>query len=166
MIHDENPFASTADDPFRRFRGRLAAPVTIITSGEDRKTGLTVSSLFVVEGDPPLVYAVVGPNSDLFDAVQETGKFVVHIAREGHEGVAEVFAGLRPSPGGLFSTVEWEPSAWGPLLESMPDRALCTVVSMDETGWSGVLTGSIDELQVADITSPLVHFRGKYRRLA
>ena len=33
MIHDENPFIDSPDqrDPIRRFRGRLTAPVTIVT---------------------------------------------------------------------------------------------------------------------------------------
>ncbi len=49
-IHDEHPFVTPPEqrDPARRLRGRLAAPVTILTAGRDRnRTGLTVSSLVV-----------------------------------------------------------------------------------------------------------------------
>jgi flavin reductase (DIM6/NTAB) family NADH-FMN oxidoreductase RutF len=90
---------------------------------------------------------------------------VVHICRQGHDGLAEVFAGLRPSPGGIFTSVEWKPSAWGPTLTAMPDRALCSLQSMTEIGWSGVLIGTIDETSYTDLTDPLVHFRGGYRKL-
>lgn len=166
MIHRDNPFSPEGDDRLRRFRGRLVSPVTIITSGDDQtQTGLTVSSLFAIEGETPLLYAAVGPNSDLFDVVQKTGKFVVHICRQGHDGLAEVFAGLRPSPGGMFTSAEWESSAWGPTLTAMPDRALCSLQSMAEIGWSGVLIGTIDETSYTDLTDPLVHFRGGYRKL-
>lgn len=166
MIHSDNPFSPEGDDRLRRFRGRLVSPVTIITSGDDKtQTGLTVSSLFAIDGAPPLLYAAVGPNSDLFDVVQKTGKFVVHICRQGHDGIAEVFAGLRPSPGGMFASAEWEPSAWGPTLSGMPDRAFCSLQTIEEVGWSGILVGRIDETSHADLVGPLVHFRGSYRKL-
>lgn len=166
MIHNENPFAQEHDALLRRFRGRLAAPVTIITSGEGiSRTGLTVSSVFVIEGAPPLVYAAVGPNSDLFDVVRVSGRFVVHICQQGQDGLAEVFAGLRPSPGGLFANAAWEPSEWGPTLTDAPDRAFCSLQSMDDSGWSGILIGSVDEITHTDLVDPLIHFRGRYRKL-
>ena len=102
MIHAEHPFADLPEDrdPVRRFRGRLVSPVTIFTSGEgDRRTGLTVSSLFVAEGELGRLHAVVGPNTDLWDVVAETERFVVHVCGVDDTGLAEVFAGLRPSPG-------------------------------------------------------------------
>jgi flavin reductase (DIM6/NTAB) family NADH-FMN oxidoreductase RutF len=166
VIHNENPFAQFGDDLLRRFRGRLPSPVTIITAGnKDSRTGLTVSSLFVVEGEPALVYAVVGPNSDLFNMVQSTGKFVVHICKRGQDGLAEVFAGLRPSPGGMFSSTEWEPSNWGPILSAVPDRAFCSLHSIEEQGWSGILIGEVDDIAHTDLVDPLVRFRGAYRNL-
>ena len=55
-IHEgEHPFIRPeADrDPVRRFRGRLVAPVTIVTAGDDvGRAGLTVSSLMLAEGEP------------------------------------------------------------------------------------------------------------------
>ena len=55
-IHEgEHPFHPPEGerDPVRRMRGRLAAPVTIITAGDDvGRSGLTVSSLMLAEGDP------------------------------------------------------------------------------------------------------------------
>ena len=79
MIHDENPFIDSPDqrDPIRRFRGRLTAPVTIVTSGPpEQRVGLTVSSLNVIEGDPGSIQMVVGPTSDLWSSVAGTGRFV------------------------------------------------------------------------------------------
>lgn len=166
VIHDDDPFAPTEDDPTKRFRGRLASPVTIITSGSrDHGTGLTVSSLFVAEGDPALVYTVVGPNSDLFDRVTESGKFVIHICNAGHAGLADVFAGIRPNPGGLFEGMDVVASEWGPVLADIPNRAYCTTDVMEEVGWSGVLAGKIDRVEIEDFADPLLHFRGRYRNL-
>jgi flavin reductase (DIM6/NTAB) family NADH-FMN oxidoreductase RutF len=167
-IHSEHPFVPDPDerDPVRRFRGRLAAPVTIVTAGEgDRRTGLTVSSLFVVEGEPGLVHAVVTPNSDLWDVVAESGAFVVHICRHTHRDLADVFAGIRPSPGGLFTGAEVIGSRWGPVLAAVEDRAYCTLIGQEEVGYSGVVRGQLDQVELSGISDPLVYFRGRYRDL-
>ncbi len=169
MIHSENPFWSDPgdrDQP-RRFRGRLPAPVTIATTGsESSRTGLTVSSLFVVEGEPALVHLVVGPTTDLWSIAEDTGSFVIHICRCEHQQLAEVFAGLSPSPGGLFASVASTASDWGPVLTDLPDRLYCRFSGREESGWSGVMTGRVEKVEVSDLTDPLIHFRSGYHRLA
>ncbi len=168
MIHAEHPFADLPEDrdPVRRFRGRLVSPVTIFTAGEgDRRTGLTVSSLFVAEGEPGRLHAVVGPNTDLWDVAAETERFVVHVCGVDDISLAEVFAGLRPSPGGLFATTSTTPSKWGPVVDELPDRLFCSLESRVESGNSGVLAGFVDGVELSDIENPLVHFRGTYRSL-
>lgn len=166
VIHDDNPFAPEVSDATRRFRGRLANPVTIVTSGDtERRTGLTVSSLMVFEGDPGLVHAIVTPNSDLFDVAADTGRFVVHIAEAPHAGLSDVFAGIRPSPGGMFHGTELEQSEWGPVIVNLKNRLYCTTRETSENGWSGLVIGSIDSVELADLSQPLVHFRGAYRTL-
>ena len=164
----ENPFLPPTDgrDPDRRFRGRLAAPVTIVTAGSGRsRTGLTVSSLFIVEGDPSQIHLVVGPQTDLWDVVEASGRCVVHIARDSHQAVADVFAGLRPSPGGMFAAMETTESEWGPVLADLGDRAYCRLLGMQEEGWSGVMSLAMDRVEVTDLVDPAVHFRGGYRKL-
>ena len=168
MIHDDNPFTDDPDsrDPVRRFRGRLSVPVTIFTSGaEENRVGLTVSSLLVLEGESGWIEAVVGPTSDLWDVVDETGRFVVHVCRDRHRTLAEVFAGIRPNPGGMFTGTSVTPSDWGPLLDDISDRAFCTLTSRRELGYAGLVTGRIDRVEVADLENPLVYFRGNYRSL-
>jgi flavin reductase (DIM6/NTAB) family NADH-FMN oxidoreductase RutF len=168
MIHFDNPFRPDPGDrdPARRFRGRLAAGVTIVTSGAGpERTGLTVSSLFVIEGSPALVHLLVGPSTDLWSVAAESGHFVVHVCAFAHHQLADMFAGLSPSPGGLFTTVEATPSDWGPVLTDLGDRLYCSFVSKEEIGWSGIVIGRIDEIEVSDLDDPLIHFRSSYRRL-
>lgn len=167
-IHGDNPFVDDPDsrDPVRRFRGRLAAPVTIITAGEgEERTGLTVSSLMVIEGDPGRVETVVGPTTDLWDLMETEGRFVIHVCTEGHRSLAEVFAGLRPSPGGIFAGLEVSQSEWGPVIDELDNRAYCTFEARREVGHSGVVTATIDRVEVGEFANPLAYFRGGYHRL-
>lgn len=169
MIHSEHPFRPGPDerDPTRRFRGRLAAGVTIVTSGsEQRRVGLTVSSLLVVEGDPPLVQLVVGPTTDLWDVAADSGRFVIHICRQDDARLADAFAGLAPAPGGMFTNLTVEQTEWGPVLTDLGDRAYCSFVSAEEAGWSGLVSGRIDRVEVSDLVQPMIHFRSAYRHLA
>jgi flavin reductase (DIM6/NTAB) family NADH-FMN oxidoreductase RutF len=169
MIHSEHPFRPGPDerDPARRFRGRLAAGVTIVTSGSaSERKGLTVSSLLVIEGDPALVHLVVGPTTDLWATAAETERFIIHVCRHDDIRLADVFAGLAPAPGGMFTNVSTEQTAWGPVLSDLPDRAYCSFRSAEEAGWSGLMVGSIDQVEISDLTDPMVHYRSVYRRLA
>ncbi len=163
-----NPFADPLEDrdPARRFRGRLTAPVTIITAGaEDQRAGLTVSSLLVAEGEPSLVYFLVGSATDLFYAIEETGKFVVHICEGRHRELADVFAGLRPSPGGVFAGRAVTQTAHGPALDDITTRAYCSLMTSREESYSVIMGASIDRVDLADVEDPLAFFRGRYRPL-
>src|SRR5919197_877292 len=56
-VGGRHPFTTPPErrDPARRLRGRLLAPVTVWTAGHPPATaGLTVSSLLVAEGRPPV----------------------------------------------------------------------------------------------------------------
>jgi flavin reductase (DIM6/NTAB) family NADH-FMN oxidoreductase RutF len=169
MIHSEHPFRPAPEDrdAARRFRGRLAAGVTIVTAGtESNRAGLTVSSLLVIEGDPALVHLVVGPTTDLWQVTAKTGRFIIHVLRDDDTRLADVFAGLSPSPGGMFANVSTEHTEWGPLLTDLPDHAFCTVRSAEEAGWSGLIVGVVDRVGITDLLDPMVHYRSAYRRLS
>lgn len=168
-IHDEHPFLLPPEqrDPVRQIRGRFAAPVTIITSGEaGHGVGLTVSSVMIAEGTPPFLYFLVGSTTELFYAMDTIGKFVVHVCQSSHRDRAEVFAGQRPGPGGPFKGLTVEHRAWGPVIADMGNRMFCSVADMDEDSFSIIVEATIDELELDDLDDPLVYFRGAYRGLA
>ena len=167
-VHYEDPFATPADKrvPARRLRGRLAAPVTVWTSGSsDARTGLTVSSLLVAEGKPSLVVGLIAETTDLFGTIQETGAFVVHILAASDRVLADRFAGLRPSPGGLFQDLDAKDSQWGPVLPAFSNRACCKFVDEIETGYQRLVRGSIERIDLEELDRPLVYYRGRYRTL-
>lgn len=167
-IHSDHPFLPDPEDrdPLRRFRSRLPVPVTIVTAGTaDAMAGLTVSSVLVLEGEPGEVVLLVNPDSDLWEAITDTGGLVVHACQPSHRGMAEVFAGRQPSPGGVFAGRAVTVSRWGPVLTEIPVWLGVSVTSTDSAGWSGLVRGRIEQVEVGGSAEPLVYFRGRYRTL-
>ena len=168
VIHDDDPFSQPVSerDPVRRFRGRLPAPVTVVTAGSgESATGLTVSSLLVADGEPGGVWFLCGHNADLCQVIRDSGGFVVHALGVGDDALADRFAGIRPSPGGLFVDLNVEPGPWGPVLIDFPTRVSCRFVGAIDVGWYLLIEGAIEETLVSDLDDPLVRQRGYYRRL-
>ena len=164
-IHDEHPFATPPElrSPVRQFRGRMPAPVTIVTAGSGpRRAGLTVSSVIVAEGEPSYVHLLVGTTADLWDAIQETERFIVHVLEVEHRSLSDRFAGIRPSPGGLFADLETEETAYGPALAAVRSRALCRYVGHRDDPLHALVHGEIDAVQLHDLRQPLRYFRGEY----
>jgi flavin reductase (DIM6/NTAB) family NADH-FMN oxidoreductase RutF len=106
---------------------------------------------------------LISPTSDLWDVIRSTGRFVVHVLGEGGETLAERFAGLRPSPGGLFAGLRTESSDWGPSLLDFPNRAMCSLLEAAEVGYHVMVRSAVDEFTMTDFDEPLVYFRGRYR---
>ena len=164
-IHTEHPFAEPNDDPVRRFRGRLGGTVSLWTTGDgEARAGLTVSSFMVAHGDPAHVLALLDPDSDLARTALTTGTAVVQLLEWRHRDLAEAFAGLLPSPGGPFRTGDWRQTGWGPVLTSASAWAGVRLQPEPrEIGWSVLVDGVVEHVEVGESTTPLVHYRGRYQ---
>lgn len=164
-IHEDHPFETPPElrDPVRRFRGRLAAPVTLVTAGPpDARAGLTVSSLLVAEGEPSYVHFLAGNATDLWYAIEGTGAFIVHILEEGHRELSDRFALLRPSPGGLFAGLQVRDTPYGPEVSALGNRAYCRCVGHRDDAHHALVHGVIEDLALRDLRHPLQYFRGEY----
>jgi flavin reductase (DIM6/NTAB) family NADH-FMN oxidoreductase RutF len=167
-IENVNPFIAPvgARDVARRLRGRLPAPVSVWTAGgPTERAGLTISSMLVVEGEPARILGLVNPLSDLWDRIEESRAFLVHVLAQGHRVLADVFAGIRPAPGGQFRDLPCEETSWGPAITSVGTRAGCALVEAREMGYGLLVEGRIEEVVVDESAEPLVWARGRYRRL-
>ncbi len=168
-VHFGDPWADPEEsrDPVRRLRGRLPAGVTVWTSGGRESSGgawagLTISSLFVAQGEPPELAGLVGPDTDLADMIEATSRFVVHVLSDipSHRRLAQHFAGILPAADELL---DFEPSSHGPLLTSVADRLCCRAAEMRPLGWSLLVTAVIDDVALAAPRPGLAWYRGRFR---
>ena len=162
-IHSGNPFTEGVPrDPVRQLRGRLVSPVTLWTAGDaDRRAGLTVSSTEVVRGEPSRLLGLIDPLSGVLDLVRERGTWVVGVLSVAERRLSDAFGGQDPAPGGPFTLDDWEQTDWGPRAASVGTWAGVRLESIAAVGWSSLVVGTIEHLEVDDRT-PLAHLRGRY----
>ena len=169
-IHSEHPFLPSDDDdrdPARQLRGRVGSTVSLWTAGAGRdRAGLTVSSYLVAAGDPSRFVAVLHPESELLERLEEAGVAIVALLDWRHREIADVFAGVMPAPGGPFRRGDWRATEWGPRLASLTTWA---GVRLDpdatrDVGWTRLVEASIEHVELGDDAEPLTHRRGRYQR--
>lgn len=161
-IHGDHPFlaAEPERDPVRRFRGRLVQPVTAWTAlHEGRPAGLTVGSVTVADGDPACVLGLVDPESDLWTAASGSGRFAVAVLAWGDRTLADVLGGLGPSAGPVFddravNPAGWTATRWGPVPTGRT-WAGCALVDAREVGYGWLVTGAVEQVELAPADDPV-----------
>jgi 3-hydroxy-9,10-secoandrosta-1,3,5(10)-triene-9,17-dione monooxygenase reductase component len=165
-VGGQPPFAVPPErrDPARRLRGRLVAPVTVWTAGHPPGgAGLTVSSVLVAEGEPARLLGLVDPTSAFWEAMRETGGFVVHVLAAGDRALAERFSEVRPPIRGVFDGLEVAESPWGPVLGGSRPRAACRLAGSTPVGYAELVEGEVEQLELVDLEDPLAYLHGRYR---
>ena len=176
-IHSTHPFATPEPerDPVRRFRGRMPAPVSVWAAGHGAgRTGWTLSSFFVVDGEPAEVLGVLDEDSALAErliaAVPATDRsFTVNLLGWQHRGLADAFAGVGPAPGGPFTLGRWRDADWGPVLDDAPAWLGVRLQSVPEhAGWSLLVRGSVEHVEIGSDPAEgmLAYVRGRYRAVS
>jgi 3-hydroxy-9,10-secoandrosta-1,3,5(10)-triene-9,17-dione monooxygenase reductase component len=159
------PFAVPPErrDPARRLRGRLVAPVTVWTAGQLPGAGLTVSSILVAEGEPARLLGLIDPTSAFWEAMQETGAFVVNVLAVSDRALAERFSEIRPPIRGPFDGLQVAESPWGPVLGGSRPRAACRLAGSAPVGYAELVEGVIEQLELPNLDDPLAYLHGSYR---
>ena len=164
-IHTTDPFATPDEgrSPLRRLRGRLPAPVTLWTAAGP--AGLTVSSTLVADGEPGRVLGLLDEESELWPAIEESGRFTVIPLAPRHRQLADRFAGLMPAPGGLFRAEAWTDTAYGPVPGDVGTWVGCRLDTARPYGWGLLVEATVERVELGAPEEPLVHHRGRYREL-
>jgi 3-hydroxy-9,10-secoandrosta-1,3,5(10)-triene-9,17-dione monooxygenase reductase component len=165
-----DPWASPleARDPVRRLRGHLVLPVTVWTAASDDEellaVGLTVSSVLISQGAPPMLAGLISPASDFADVLtaSESGRFAVQVLGSSHRRLAQHFAGELPAP---KEALAMRSSPYGPLLETVTDRLLCRMTDSTPFGWSLLVEAEVEETEVGEPGRGLAWYHGAYQVL-
>lgn len=166
-IHADHPFLPPPGrrDAARRLRGRLPAPVTVWTSrlGE-RRDGWTISSLLIADGDPPQVVALVDEDCDWWELFREAGRATINVLGPGQGPVADAFARVAPSPGGVFRTGVWDDDPTGPRLAGAAGWVRVRLADADpgHAGWGLLVRAVIEDIRLSPDVEALEHRAGRY----
>ncbi len=167
-IHDTHPFAAGQPRrPLRRFRGRLPAPVTVWAAETPAgPAGLTVSSMLVADGEPGEVVGLIDPASELFQALLGARRWAVSLLSHGDRQLSDAMAGLAPAPGGPFRLARWRDTQWGPVLATSPGWLGARLLGEPvEAGWSMLVRGVVESIEIDEAVAPVAYVRGNYRQL-
>jgi flavin reductase (DIM6/NTAB) family NADH-FMN oxidoreductase RutF len=171
-IHHSHPFAVGEQDrhPLRRFRGRMASPVSIwAAAAHDVRAGWTLSSFLVADGDPGEVIGLIDEESPLADVLVEIPTLTINLLGWGQRRLADAFAGVAPAPGGPFALSNWRDTEWGPVLEtSLGWIGARLTTDPDRVGWGLLLRAVVEhvEIQSDPADDLLCYVRGRYRSLS
>ncbi len=151
-------------DEFRAVLGRFASGVTVVTTFCDGKPhGLTVSAFSSLSLDPPLILVCLDSKSAGHQALTRSGVFAVNFLADDQEMVSQRFASKVPDK---FTGIAYHNGLAGaPVIEGTLASVECRLVSTYEGGDHTIFVGEIEQATVGNAT-PLLYYRGTYRRLA
>jgi flavin reductase (DIM6/NTAB) family NADH-FMN oxidoreductase RutF len=158
---------------FRRAAGRFPAGIVVVSTSLDG-TGhaMTVSAFTSVSLEPPLVLFCAEKIARFHDAVLEAGFWAVSMLDEGSEKAARWLA-MRGRPlEGQLDTIAHRPGpvTGAPILDGSLAAMECRTTAVHDGGDHSIVVGEVLGVSgPADEDgegSPLVHYAGRYRRLA
>jgi flavin reductase (DIM6/NTAB) family NADH-FMN oxidoreductase RutF len=170
-IHHSHPFAVGEQDrnPLRRFRGRMACPVSIWAAAADgKRAGWTVSSFLVADGDPGEVVGLIDEEAPLADVLAKSPTLTVNLLGWQQRALADAFAGVVPAPGGPFTLATWQNTDWGPVLDgSLGWIGARLKPDPDHAGWGLLLRAVVEWVDIPSDPADdlLCYLRGRYRSL-
>jgi flavin reductase (DIM6/NTAB) family NADH-FMN oxidoreductase RutF len=164
------PFTSIE---FRQALGQFATGVTVVTCERDPGSepihvhGMTASSFASVSLNPLLVLVCIDHNARMHPLIHKNRRFGISVLKENQQEISEFFAQPEQPEkieAALGIHFRWI-SAGIPVLEDSLAQLACQLVQAHVAGDHTIF---IAEVESADIFSgdPLLHHRGKYRRLA
>lgn len=165
MTSQETSPTPFTERDFRDAMGSFATGICVVTVNDNdgRAIGMTVNSFSSVSLDPPLVLVCLGTEAARSDVIVGAKAFNIsmlsenqletsnHFARPG-EGVAEI---AMVSPG--LNTA--------PILNQAAAVIECDVEAQYPGGDHIILVGRVTHLHADTQQSPLLYFRGQYRKL-
>jgi flavin reductase (DIM6/NTAB) family NADH-FMN oxidoreductase RutF len=164
------PGASIDAADFRRAAGRFASGIVVVSTcldGVDH--AMTVSAFAAVSLDPVLVLFCAERAARFHDAVLATGMWAVSVLGEDSEKAARWLATRGRSLAGQLDAFRHHggPLTGAPVLTDALAAMECRTTAVHDGGDHSIVVGEVlAVIAPSGAGSPLVHFAGRYRRLA
>ena len=152
------------DDAFRHVAGSWATGVAVITTidSEGRPFGLTMSAVSSLSLRPQQFLICIDRMADSLPALEQSRLFCINLLQLGQEDVSRRFASKRHDK---FDGLSYEVLASGlPVIDGVIGFVACRVSSLLPGGDHVIVVGDVEQAEVFG-GDPLIHFRGRYRRL-
>lgn len=150
---------------FRRFMGRWATGVSVVTAHEAGKDfGLTVNAFLSVSLDPPTVLVSLGEEANTTPVVSRRRRFAVSLLRADQEPLSHRFARADVAPS-KFEGVpihRWEDGT--AVLDGTLGALLCRVREEYRAGDHRLFLADVEAMETGSEGLPLLFYRGKYGR--
>jgi flavin reductase (DIM6/NTAB) family NADH-FMN oxidoreductase RutF len=152
---------------FRQIIGHFATGVTVITTAHDGWLhGMTANAVTSVSLDPLLLLICVDHTAHAHEQVTKSGKFAVNILTEEQEEISRLFAETAEAEQGSLRGAAYHFGMSGaPVLDQSLAYLECAVVDRCEGGDHTIFIGEVLDGDLLHEASPLVFYRGGYRRL-
>ncbi len=152
---------------YRQIIGHFATGVTVITTAHDGWLhGMTANAITSVSLDPLLLLICVDKTAHAQEQVTKSGKFAVNILTEEQEGISRLFAATaKPEHGRLRGAAYHFGPNGAPVLDLSLAYLECEVADRFEGGDHTIFTGAVLDGDLLHEASPLIFYRGGYRRL-
>lgn len=151
---------------FRKACGQFMTGVTIVTTADEEigPAGLAANSFTSVSLDPPLVLISVGREANSYRALENSGRYAVHILGAHQEELCRRFARSELTGTEKLEGVSWKPGLGEvPLLDDYLVRFECRVINAIAGGDHVIYLGEVERLEMEEAEKPaLGFFRGGY----
>jgi flavin reductase (DIM6/NTAB) family NADH-FMN oxidoreductase RutF len=166
-MKSETPALSVQDE-FKGAMRRLASTVAIVSAARDEdRYGMTITAVTSYSMTPPTLVVCINRSASLHPllAGAESALFCVNLLGEGHEDVANVFAGKLPREE-RFAMGEWGQDDSGiPYLRDAQCNLFCRVHSALTVFSHTLFVGTVETVRVHGESRPLIYGNGCYATL-
>lgn len=157
----------------RRAAGRVPTGIVVVSAIlDDVEHAMTVSAFTTVSLEPPLVLFCAQKIARFHEAVLKAGFWSVSVLGDGSEEIATWLAKRGRPLAGQLDQIPHRPGpvTGAPLLDDAVATMECQTTDIHDGGDHSIVVGLVLAASVGPVgrdgVSPLVHFRGGYRRLA
>ena len=148
---------------FRSAMRQFAATVTVITvADQERRHGMTATSVTSLSMDPPSILVCINQSTLLHDMLLRAGRFCVNVLNRDQAGLSAAFAGAIP-PEKRFENGNWATSEDGiPYLVDAQAVLFNRKLAAMPFGTHTIFVGQVEDVAMRDPIAPLVYQDAAY----